>query len=420
MPTADTRNRPLPAVVLAAAVTVFIVVRPPDLPGLRRVEDFGAFWAAARLNVCGGNPYSTDDLRPVQQAIDPARTHILYIFNPPWTLGLLLPLARLDFLRARLLWMAIEVALLLGTTAALWRRQGGSPQGRVVAWALAFTFFPTLQLLALGQMTVLTLAGAVGFVLWEKKHPWIAGMAAGLTLIKPHLVVVLWVPLGLWCLQRRRWPVLAGAAGTTLALAGLAWICNPRVLGQYAAMWGHNPAASWVPPTPGSLLRLLLGSDRFWLAFVFPALGVAWAAARWWRRRHRWDWVEELPVLLLGCFLTAAYGWAYDLVILLPALLGSAAAVRTRPAVAAAALAAYVALDGLAVAMNVARCEEYLFFWIAPAVLAGTVLLRRTAAAAGAGDIELSALDVGQSGSENYAEKSRNSGTRFDCRRGAF
>jgi hypothetical protein len=412
MPAPATFARRLPVVVLAVAAAVLVAVRPPDLPGLHKVEDFGAYWSAARLNVSGGNPYSADDLRPLQQAIDPNRTHILYVFTPPWSLGLLLPLGLLDFTRARLLWMSVQIALLLGCSAALWRRYGGPPGQRVVAWALCLSFFPTLQLLALGQMTVLTLAGAVGFAFWHKKHPLWAGAAAGLTLFKPHLAVVVWAPLGLWCLHRRRWPVLAGAAGTTLALAGLAWACNPHVFGQYAALWGHNPTAGWIPPTPGSLLRFLLGPDHFWLAFVFPALGVAWAAARWWRRRDRWDWAEELPALLLGCFLTAAYGWAYDLVILLPALLAGAARARPGPA-AAGALAVYVALDALAVAMNVARCEEYLFFWIAPAVLAGWALLRRAGAAG-------SAVDTGQSGSENYAEIIRKSGTPFDCPRGAF
>jgi hypothetical protein len=345
------------------------------LPGLHKVEDFGAYWSAARLNAGAGNPYAVDELKPLQQAIDPGRTHILYMFNPPWTLGLFLPLGLLDFARARLLWMAVQVILLLACVEGLWRLYGGTPQRRALAWVLCFTFFPTLQLLALGQVTILTLAGAVGYALWQKDRPWQAGIAAGLTVMKPHLVLVLWVPLLLDSLRQRRWQVLAGAAGIVGILTAAAWICNPRVLEQYLAMWGQNPTTSWIPPTPGSLLRLLLGPEKFWLAFVFPALGMVWAAVRWWRHRAAWDWPRQLPVLLLACFLTAAYGWAYDLIILLPALLQAAAgAARGRSAIAA--LAAYGALAVLAVAMNLARCEEYLFFWIAPAVLGGYLLLR--------------------------------------------
>jgi hypothetical protein len=210
----------------------------------------------------------------------------------------------------------------------------------------------------------------------------------GLTLLKPHLVLVLWVPLGLECLRQRRWRVLLGAAGTALTLTGLAWACNPQVMHQFVQMWRQDPPASWVPPTPGSLLRLLLGPEKFWLVLVFPALGVAWAVAHWWRRRDSWDWPCQLPVVLLVGFLTAAYGWAYDLVVLLPALLQVAAGlVRSRPAVAVPVLAGYFLLTALATFMNLAHWQEHRFFWIAPAVLVGYLLLRPPAVkpAVGAG-----------------------------------
>jgi hypothetical protein len=368
--------RRLLLLALALGVLLLLTRLPaPELRGLRKVEDFGAYWSAASLNAKGANPYAVEELRPLQQAIDPNRSYILYMFNPPWTLGLLFPWSLFDFTWARLLWLAVQVAVLGACAGRLWQLYGGPPRTRVLAFVLCFTFFPTLQLLALGQVTVLTLAGAVGFVVWEREQPWRAGVAAGLTLIKPHLVVVLWVPLGLNCLWRRRWPVLLAAATTVLALTSISWVCNPQVLQQYVAMWGQNPTSSWIPPTPGSLLRLLLGPEKFWLAFVFPTLGMAWAAIHWWRRRDRWDWAQELPALLLACFLTAAYGWAYDLVILLPALVvGAASAAQGRAGTAA--LAAYLPLTVLAIAMNIAHCEEYLFFWIAPAVLTGYQLLR--------------------------------------------
>ena len=55
MPAPDARAWRLAVVALAAAAVLLILLRPLDLPGLRRVEDFGAYWSATRLNVTGGN-----------------------------------------------------------------------------------------------------------------------------------------------------------------------------------------------------------------------------------------------------------------------------------------------------------------------------------------------------------------------------
>lgn len=368
------------AAIAGAGLTALACLCAPDLPALRKVEDFGVYWASARLNATGGNPYSIDDLRPLEQSIDPSREHILYMFNPPWVLGFFTPWGLLPWPAARLLWLAVQAVLLLWSADRLWCLYGGSPQHRSWAWLVAFSFFPTLQLLALGQTTVVTLAGIVGFLLWQRQRPLLAGIAAGFTLLKLHLVLVLWAPLGLWCLHGRHWRVLIGALIAVGALTAVAWAVNLRVFVEFFTLWGTHPPAAWVPPTPGSLLRAMLGMEKGWLALIFPALGVGWAALRWWYRRDSWDWARETPLLLLVCFLTAAYGWAYDLVLLLPALLQGVVEVyrRGRCAIAVASIGFFL-LTGLAVAMNLNRCEEYLFFWIAPAVLVAYLYLRRPA-----------------------------------------
>jgi len=362
--------------LVGLAVAVVLVHRLPKLPALQKVEDFGAYWAAARLNREGGNPYSVEQLRPLELEIDPARTEILQLLNPPWVLALMLPFGTLDFQPARLLWLLIQVGLLVFSAGALWRLYGGSEDRHILAWLLCFSYFPTLQMLGLGQVSVLILAGVLGFVLLEKECPLGAGMAAALTLVKPQLPALFWVVLGLWCLEHRRWFVILGAAGTLLGLTLIAWLCNPHVFADYRDLWASNPAARWLPPTPGSLLRLWLGKEQVWLNFVFPLLGLLWVLWYYWSRRRDWSWADQFPVLMLACYLTTAYGWAYDQVILLPALLQGAVWTLARPlGVRLLALAVYLALTGLAVWMNVAHCDELLFFWTAPALLVGYLLL---------------------------------------------
>jgi hypothetical protein len=304
-------------------------------------------------------------------------------------MGLMLPFGLLDFQPARLLWFGVQVGLLLLCTAALWRLYGGPEDRLLLAWLLCFSFFPTLQFISLGQVGILILAGVVGFVLLEKDHPFWAGIVMGLTLVKPQLPALFWVALGLWCLERRRWSVLLGAAGMLGAMTLTAWVCNPHVFADYRALWATSAEASlqtglgprsprrWFPATAGSLLRLLLGEEHFWLNFLFPCLGLIWVVWYYLRHHRDWSWAEQLPVLMLACFLTTAYGWAYDAVILLPALLQGAIWALARPlGVRLLALAVYLVLAGLAIGLNVLRYDEIVFVWIAPALLVGYLLLR--------------------------------------------
>lgn len=363
--------------LLGLAACVVLVHFIPKLPALHKVEDFGTYWAAARINRVGGNPYSINEIRPLDLAIDPDRKEILLPLNPPWVMGLILPFGLLDFQPARLLWLLIQIGLMAFCAGALWRLQGGPEERLSLAWLLCFSFFPTLQLLGLGQVSVLILTGVVGFVLLEKEQPFGAGVVAALTLVKPQLPALFWVAVGLWCLERRRWQILLGAGSMFLVMTLTAWICNPRVFADYRTMWAANPAARWFPPTPGSFMRLLLGPDQFWLNFVFPCLGLVWVVWYYLSRRRDWNWAAQLPPLMLACFLTTAYGWAYDQVILLPALLqGAIWALERSPGVRILALTVYLALTGLAVWMNVAQYDELWFFWIAPALLAGYLLLK--------------------------------------------
>src|SRR5262249_31119857 len=149
-------------------------------------------------------------------------------------------------------------------------------------------------------------------------RPGLAGAAAVLLAIKPHLVFLFGFALLLWAVDRRRWRVLAGGALAGLAATALPPARHPPLLGPYWEALAHRPPAVWLSPTCGSLLRLAFGEDCFQLQFVPPLLGLLWFLVHWRRCRRTWDWGEQAPLLLLVSFLTAPYGaWPFDLVVLL-------------------------------------------------------------------------------------------------------
>jgi hypothetical protein len=347
--------------------------------GIVKVEDFGAYWTACQLNLAGVNPHSIDDLRVLQQAIDPGREDILLPWSPPWMLAYLVPFCGMSFTAARWSWLILQVAVLFGCAEAAWRLYGGPRHRHWLGWLLAFSFYPSLQMLGLGQFSLYNLVGLLGFLHFARKGQWWrAGLCAGLASAKPQVMFLFWLAVLLWSIDRRRWAVLGGAAITVLALTGLVVASNPAVLWQYAAAMAHHPPAQMIPPTIGSVLRYLFGEERFWLAFVPAGLGTLWLVIHYRRHRHHWTWPERLPLLLFVGYLTTPYGWIYDQVILLIPLVQVAVwAAGRRPVVGWSLLACFVVLNMTAVAMNVLHCEEYRFWWLAPVWFVSYLALRQ-------------------------------------------
>jgi hypothetical protein len=364
--------------VLVVAVLVLQGRSLLDRPDFLPLDDFVEYWAAGRLNAHGANPYDPKSLHELQNDAGRGAPFPILMWNPPWTLSLAMPLGLLPARLGRLLWFVVNLGVLAFCAAALWRLYGGPPRLRWLAWAVAFTFLPTHFLLWSGQIAPFLLLGVVGFLFAQRRGRfWLAGAATVLIAIKPQLVYLFWFALLLWSIDRRRWSVLAGAVLTALLALLPPLLCNPAVLWEYGDALLHHPPAQWISPTLGSMLRLAFGAEKFWLQFVPPLLGLSWFVPHWVRHRRDWDWLEQMPWLLLVSFLTASYGaWPYDLVVLLVPVLAVAVQVvrRGTPEWVLLAAACYLGFDGVALAMNLLRFSAEWFIWMTPALLLGYIL----------------------------------------------
>jgi hypothetical protein len=379
LPAAARMVRPwLLAAALVAAVVLLAhrLTRPVSLS--LPLNDFVQYWAAGRLTLAGDNPYDPARVDELERAAG-RDAGVLMMWNPPWTLPLLLPFALPDPCLAYLLWMAALLAALAGSAVLLWRYYGGPAEQTGTALVVAFTFVPTFLALLLAQISPFLLLGAALFLHLERRGRYfLAGAAAALMAVKPHLTYLFWPALALWSLDRRRWPALAGAAAAGLGATLVALAFNPDVIGQFVRFFTSSPPAQYRSPTLGTLLRLALGEGDFRLQYLALLPGFAWFAWYWLRRRRAGDWGRDLPVLLFASLLTAAYGaWPYDLVLLLvPVVQVAAGAGPSRRC----ALAAHGAVNGAAAVMVVFLVNFLWFLWMTPALLlAYLVALRRRA-----------------------------------------
>lgn len=307
------------ALACTLALLLYLLVQQRERIANRPLGDAVEYWAAAKLTLNGENPYDLERVTQLErQAGRPTEPVLMY--NPPWTLPFVLPLGYLDPRTAQTVWQAIHLLILLLVSPLLGRLYGGE-KGALSGWLATFTFVPAYVALALGQISPLMTLGITLFLLAQREGQdlW-AGLACTLVSIKPQVGLLFWAALAWWILYQRRWKVLAGLAlGIGLGLA-LAWAVNPGVLSYYRQVTAEHPPTHYASHTWGTWLRLLFGLEHFWLQFLPPTLGLLWVLTYAFLQRRTWDWVEHGPLVLLVSVASMAYGWFFDLVLALPAL----------------------------------------------------------------------------------------------------
>ncbi len=361
-----------------------------DHPKVWQPDDYVEYWAAGRLAVTGGNPYSAEQLLPLQQAAGRDTDEAIMMWNPPYTLAVAMPLGLLPPRTGQVAWLLLSLLAVAASAVLLWKTYGGSEHKRWVALAVAFTFVPTLFVLQTGQITAFVLLGCALFA-WccRRGYEFAAGAAAVLVAIKPHLAALLWLGIALDAVFNRRWKIVAGGVVTGLLATVIAMSVNPGVWGQYFEAYRSCPVppSKWVSLTLGVVLRLAYGTEQFWLQFIPLMLVVSGFAWHWRKHGRTWNWADQLPSLVACSFVAAPYGaWHFDLVLLLLPILHRAAGLMTRrwdttPAAHTAGLPGWITPLAVLVLANLAMLVmshqhvwSFWYCWVAPLVLVGYAL----------------------------------------------
>ena len=308
----------------AAAAALAFSVRMVVGSGVPYINDFVAYWATGRLLLEGGNPYDIGALLELQRSVGSRFVDAGVVRNPPWALPLLVPFAVLPFAVGWYAW-AIGQILLVGISAVLlWRLFAG--RARPAAAILLTFLFPPAVFVALGgQIGGLLLLALAGFT-WgvERRRDLVAGLFLGLLTLKPHLLLPFGVVVLLWTIRERRFLPLLGAAAFVAVSCLVGLMLQPDLFEQYAAFARVEVPDEDVVSTPGAALRLAVGFERFWIQWVPAAIGVSWGIVRFHRLGGTWSWTEQLPLFAAVSWLSAPYGWVYDMVLLVPTILDGA------------------------------------------------------------------------------------------------
>jgi hypothetical protein len=230
------------------------------------------------------------------------------------------PMTGLPFLTALWIFSVASAALYLAAVVGLGRHTGrlGIHLGSTIAIAVGWpTLFVTLRY---GQVSAVALALMSAAAVLFSRSQWVAsGLALGLLVYKPNLLVVPVLVFAVTQQWRLLGGLLAGAAGElALSLS----VVGPAVMRQYVEMLAslaRHPELVQMYPAESHSLRGFARLLAPWPPLV-DALGLlaipaaVWLTVRVWRAHD--DWRPRWAALVTATLLASPHLLTYDLLIL--------------------------------------------------------------------------------------------------------
>ena len=295
---------------LLGVAVAFVIYPLAEGPSDVINSDWPTFATGARLIV--ENPrhlYDLDQQKRVESQVTGGETlvtlginGILPFLAPAWVAIFAVPFELLGTDLGGRLWILFGLAALaLGIYLAIRPR----PPSALLP---AFASVPTALLLLNAQLDGIVALG-IGAAIALRAHPYLAGLALGLTLMKPQLVL----PLGAALLLAQRWRVLAGWASAGVLLWASAAVLNPRWVLDWLAPTGTTitPGSREVDfPHLGTLLPPTWQLYAVAALTVLTVIGVVLLA-----RRCRNGFEGQVAILVAGGVLAAPHALPADLVL---------------------------------------------------------------------------------------------------------
>lgn len=308
------------SILLTAVLIWFVISRRQSLQTDLGQRDSICYWATGHLLAEHANPYDEGNALSLERSAGYVEAKPLVLRMPPWSLFLLLPLGVLSAFSAWLVWVGISVAALF-VSMRLCRRIYCRDLRRDLVSIVGYTFAPVLACLVAGQFGLILLLGIALFLWLEPKHPFVAGLCLIFPFAKPHLLVIFWLVLVLYVIQKRRYAVAAGFFLSFLVAVGIALSFDLSIFQHYRSMIRAESIGTLFVPALSGVLRLVFFRHHFWVQFVPLALSAVWAIPYFLRHRGEWSWQQHAPALFIISMVVTPYSWFTDEVLLLPAIL---------------------------------------------------------------------------------------------------
>ncbi len=260
---------------LAAGVVILLVANQRFVAASPGGNDFLVHWVGTRALLFEKvSPYSDTVAMKIQTLAygRPAHAgeHELRVAYPLYSIVLFAPFAMVaDYALARSLWMTVLEVALLGAALAGLRLARWRPSLPVAAAYLLFavTWYHGVRPLVNGNaVIVVALLIALALLALRAGRDGTAGVLLAVSTIKPQVVVLLVLFVGLWAIASRRWRLVIGFVGTLAALLALSLVLLPSWPAEFLREVIRYPAYN-PPGTLGTALEAMLpgiGAQMGW------------------------------------------------------------------------------------------------------------------------------------------------------------
>ena len=301
-------------VALLAVCLAFVIY--PVLPNEDVINsDWPAFATGAQLIVA--DPQHMYDLHVqerYQRVITGGRTlvtpgieGILPFLAPPWVALLAVPFDVFGTDLGGRLWILFGLVCL---GCGLYLATGGAQRrwGLPSAILPAFASVPTAVMMLNAQLDgIVALGIGAALALWSR--PFLAGLALGLTLVKPQLVL----PLAAALLLARRWRVMGGWAAAGIVQLGVTMVANPHWVLEWLAQIRTTVAPISREVDLAHFGTYLPGPAQPYAVIGLSLVALCGCVLLALRRRH--DFKAASAILVMGGVLVSPHALPADLVL---------------------------------------------------------------------------------------------------------
>lgn len=299
--------------LMTLAALVFLQTRQFSSGDLLR-----GLWAPAYLLVRGENPYGLG-------APDQTIKSVWF----PMGIGLFSPLGWLSQVQISSVWFLLSAASLV----MIVRLAFGTRPGLVLlaaSFLMVFLFPPVLSHLLIGQFSIFVILMWLAGARLLEKHIYLpTALLVAVALTKPQLNLLL-LPgylFSLWKIRNARAVVsfLIALAGSVFWLTLPLWSVYPGWPIDVLEILRSTP--TWVQPSLYSVLKFQLG-DAGQLIWALVLAGLFVVNLRiWWTK----DPITAVAWSLALTALASPYLWTWDFVLVLPLIVHTLGALKTRP-----------------------------------------------------------------------------------------
>jgi hypothetical protein len=302
--------------VLAASVLLasFLPLKPGEFGSIDLIQ----YWSAAKLILSGANPYDPQLVLKLEHSVWPAMPSAVLMWNPPFIFPLILVFGLLSFDQAIIFALFLGIALYaLSLLILIWPQRKLLLQPKWFGWGMLIffgIFYPWYASLTYGQISPLLLfALSLSLTCFFYERRFLGGVFLALTLIKPHLLYLVYIELLLQDLKKRDWRAISGFLCAAAFLAGFALLLNNNIFSYYQNAFDAAPPIYWRTPTIGSFLQGIIGTQTVFIR-ILPTYLTLFAYFFLRRSSRPFSLVGLIPLSLF----TAPYGWLYDQLLLVP------------------------------------------------------------------------------------------------------